>query len=630
MIFSLASRAFSYHEYIYMLNKIFISYNQKNIIEVRTLNRIKKVAMLTRDTSIDTTRSNGSLDDASSGTGFLSKPDLSFKEDDKSDNSPYVPQTKTQYVKWNKGNYKARQKDIPADTKPLHTATMSGSPSTIKSLLVKGADPDQQDEMGKVALHIASKALDVKIMKLLLEHGADVNKLDMFKMNALHYVLLSGKRNRSNAVVQCMELLISHKVDVNAVEVTGQTALHFAAIRSEEKWVEVLIKNGAFFSGGQTDEASSLYIAIKNCDKSVINCLDTCITGPDGKLNEETLSMKKASSKVSEVMLNYEHLQGYHQEGQDGKTDPTTFFMSILDLKKNNDDPNFHNSVKKIFMHPSTQAYVFFSWSNAKWLYYSLVLFSHLIYSLIYSFYAVMIYKYMCSPEAKPVESFRKFMDILSTETTCTMESAHEPFPNSSYIAVICWLLLIPFTCVFIVSELTKVGQKISNLKTPNFSTCLCALWEYCTNLESLLSWLLIYSFCVISFHQNPFAILTGSKTFKVARYQYHASAYGVFITWFLLMLMIGRATDLGLYVGMLKKVTLTIAKVLFAYVSLIIGFVLSFFILLDEQHTFAKSISTMMIKVRRKKIINDDLVQLKFENMLSLIQKRLNIYSRF
>ena len=121
----------------------------------------------------------------------------------------------------------------------------------------------------------------------------------------------------------------------------------------------------------------------------------------------------------------------------------------------------------------------------------------------------------MCSPEAKPVESFRKFMDILSTETTCTMESAHEPFPNSSYIAVICWLLLIPFTFVFIVSELTKVGQKISNLKTPNFSTCLCALWEYCTNLESLLSWLLIYSFCVISFHQNPFAILTGSKTFK-------------------------------------------------------------------------------------------------------------------
>ena len=145
--------------------------------------------MLTRDTSIDTTKSDASLDDVSSATGFLSKPDHSFKEDDKPDNSPYVPQTKTQYVKWNKGNYKARQKDIPTDTKPLHAATMSGSPSTIKSLLAKGADPDQQDEMGKVALHIASKALDVKIMKLLLEHGADVNKLDMFRMNALNTII---------------------------------------------------------------------------------------------------------------------------------------------------------------------------------------------------------------------------------------------------------------------------------------------------------------------------------------------------------------------------------------------------------------------------------------------------------
>ena len=556
--------------------------------------------MLTRDASIDTT---SSLDDVSAGVGFLTKPDLDTKDEEKPDNTPYVTQTKTQYVKWNKGVYKAKQKEIPTDMKPLHTATMSGSPSTIKSLLAKGADPDQQDEMGKVALHIASKALDVKIMKILLDHGADVNKLDMFKMNALHYVLLSGKRNRSNQVIQCMELLISKKVDVNAVEVTGQTALHFAAIRSEEKWVEVLIKNGAFFSGGQTDEASSLYIAIKNCDKSVISCLDTCITGPDGKMNEETLSMKKASSKVSEVMLNYEHLQGYHQEGDDSKTDPTAFFMSILDLKKNNDDPNFHNSVKKIFMHPSTQAYVFYEWFNVKWLYYSLVLFSHFIYSMIYSFYAVMIYKYICTPQPREVHSFKDFFGTLSSETACNMDSNHDAFPNSSCIAVVCWLLLIPFTCVFVISELTVVGQKLSNMKTPNTSTFLTTLWNYCTNLESLLSWLLIYSFCTISFHQNPFAILSGSKKFMVARYQYHASALGVFITWFQLMLMIGRATDLGLYVGMLKKVTKTITKVLSAYISLVIGFVLSFFILLDDQdHSFASRFATMIIKVIVKK----------------------------
>ena len=142
-----------------------------------------------RDASIDTTKSDASQDNLSLNTGFLTKPDLSAKEEEPPDATPYVPPTKTQYVKWNKGNYKARQKDIPTDTKPLHTATMTGSASTIKALLVKGADPNQQDDMGKVALHIASKALDVKIMKLLLDHGADVNKLDKQNMNALHYVV---------------------------------------------------------------------------------------------------------------------------------------------------------------------------------------------------------------------------------------------------------------------------------------------------------------------------------------------------------------------------------------------------------------------------------------------------------
>ena len=554
-----------------------------------------------RDASIDTTKSDASQDNLSLNTGFLTKPDLSAKEEEPPDATPYVPPTKTQYVKWNKGNYKARQKDIPTDTKPLHTATMTGSASTIKALLVKGADPNQQDDMGKVALHIASKALDVKIMKLLLDHGADVNKLDKQNMNALHYVVLSGKRNRSNTVIQCMDLLISKKVDVNAVECTRQTALHFAAIRSEEKWVEVLIKNGAIFSGMHTDkqEDSSLYLAIKNCSGSIISCLDMCIVGPDGKMNEDRLSIKKASTKASsEVMLNYEHLQGNKPDMDDCKSDPTAFFMTILDLKKNNDDPSFHNSVKDIFMHPSTQAYVFFKWFNAKWLYYSLVLFSHLIYSLIYSFYAVVIYKYICKPEPQDVNSLNNFMEVLSTETTCKIDPNNEAFWNSSWTAVLCWLLLIPFTCVFVVSELTKAGQKLSNMKTPNVSTFLRTLWDYFTDLESLLSWLLIYSFCTISFHQNPFLILTESKSFKVARYQYHASAYGVFITWLLLMLMIGRATELGLYVGMLKTVTKTLTKVLSAYITLIIAFVLSFFILLDEQHTFATSFSTMIIKV--------------------------------
>ena len=519
----------------------------------------------------------------------------------KNDKGPPNP-----YVKWGKGKYTARSRDVPTDIRPLHTSTQTGSYGTIKSLLATGADPNEQDDMGKAPLHIASKALDVKIMKLLIDSKADVNILDMLQMNPLHYVLLSGKRNRSKAVVECMELLLSKNVNVNAIEITGQTALHFAAIRSEEKWVDVLIRNGAYFCGRSNDESSSLYIVIKNCPNCIMTTLDTCIIGPDGRMNEDKLSMKQTSAKgFSEIMLNFEHLQHGSWNTPTIKCDPTVFFMNILDLKKNNDDPNFHLAVKDIFMHPSTQSYVYFRWFKAKWLYYSLVLLSHLVYSSLFSAYSVILYKNICKPIAYPTDDWQSNIVALSNETTCFIEdlkdgdeSVVEDHWTDFLIAIICWLLLIPFTFIFVVKELTKVTQQLSSLKSYNVSTFFKTLLNYIVDAETLLSWLIIYSFFIISFHENPFNILTNTKTFTVARYQYHVSAYGVFMTWLLMMLMIGRATELGLYVGMLKKVTKTFIKFLGAYVCLIIAFMLSFYILLEGQHTYANNFLTMGIKV--------------------------------
>jgi hypothetical protein len=264
----------------------------------------------------------------------------------------------------------------------------------------------------------------------------------------------------------------------------------------------------------------------------------------------------------------------------------------------------FHDAVKNIFMHASTQAYVCFKWSQAKWLYYTLVLFSHLVYSVLYTTYAVIIYKNICKPEAQQTKGeFNVIWSALSTETSCRFVHEHENQTSGDHsfegvIAIICWMMLLPFTCVFVVSELTKVGQHLSNLKKYTARNFLKTLLNYFLDIESMLGWLLIYSFCIISFHESPFDILKNNKEFKVARYQYHACAYGVFITWCLLMLMIGRATELGLYVGMLKTITKTFTKFLSAYICLILAFVLSFFILLNEQHTFADSFPTMIIKV--------------------------------
>jgi len=49
-------------------------------------------------------------------------------------------------------------------------------------------------------------------------------------------------------------------------------------------------------------------------------------------------------------------------------------------------------------------------WSQIKWLYFILMVFTHLIYSITYSVYAVLVFKALCKPE---------LMDNITSTVTC-------------------------------------------------------------------------------------------------------------------------------------------------------------------------------------------------------------------
>ena len=49
-------------------------------------------------------------------------------------------------------------------------------------------------------------------------------------------------------------------------------------------------------------------------------------------------------------------------------------------------------------MHPLSLAFLHLKWQQIKWLYYLLILFSHLVYSVTYSVYAVLIFNTLCRP----------------------------------------------------------------------------------------------------------------------------------------------------------------------------------------------------------------------------------------
>ena len=132
-----------------------------------------------------------------------------------------------------------------------------------------------------------------------------------------------------------------------------------------------------------------------------------------------------------------------------------------------------------------------------------------------------------------------------------------------------CWIALICFTIIYIIKELTSIYHK----KT-----------EY-LKFENLLNLMNIISFILISFHANP--ILYDDQEIKMGRWQYTINGFGVFCTWLLLMILVGRIPKFGLYIEIFKKVSNTFLKFLWSFLSLIMAFAMSFFVLFPAYRSF-------------------------------------------
>ncbi len=57
----------------------------------------------------------------------------------------------------------------------IHKAAYHGEIQKVRDLLQKGANPDARDSFGGTALHAAMFQKNVEIVKVLLDHGCDIN-----------------------------------------------------------------------------------------------------------------------------------------------------------------------------------------------------------------------------------------------------------------------------------------------------------------------------------------------------------------------------------------------------------------------------------------------------------------------
>jgi ankyrin repeat protein len=119
---------------------------------------------------------------------------------------------------------------------PLHIAPEAMLHGVTALLLVKGADPDAQDEMGRTPLMNAARTGDVKSVQHLLKHHANPNlATTKARWTALMWAAKRGQ-------VEIIKALLNADADPAAVDAKGLNALAIAR-RFKRAAVEPLLSD---------------------------------------------------------------------------------------------------------------------------------------------------------------------------------------------------------------------------------------------------------------------------------------------------------------------------------------------------------------------------------------------------
>lgn len=152
---------------------------------------------------------------------------------------------------------------------PLAYAVLSNRYSAAETLLENGASPDVLVDSSHTLLHIAAANDSTKMMKLLVENGAETAYLNLQDENgqtALHAAARDG-------FFEVAALLIELGANVNAADDWGDTPLHLASSSGEFEIVELLLTNSAIVDFVDSKGDTPLFEAIRSENLEIVSTL---------------------------------------------------------------------------------------------------------------------------------------------------------------------------------------------------------------------------------------------------------------------------------------------------------------------------------------------------------------------
>lgn len=160
-------------------------------------------------------------------------------------------------------------------TFPLYEASRRGHYQVTKFLLDNGAKVNLVNTQGVTPLMAAVATDKIKIVRLLLKYGADVNAqaVGLDNLCALGHAIYKGRYH-------LVKLLLDQGADINMADSAGATPLHVAAIYGFDKIVRLLLARGANRNLVDMHGRTPLDCAQANGDAGVVRLLTEAGSAP--------------------------------------------------------------------------------------------------------------------------------------------------------------------------------------------------------------------------------------------------------------------------------------------------------------------------------------------------------------